>query len=96
MELHIAYKNEELVNQLKHELKQFPLIELVSYSTDVYPERKKAFKLKGGFGARKDPFGVLFDTEHKPIIAFYSETNDCTCEKIIAALKNFIVYDKKV
>ena len=47
----------------------------------MYKERQKAFKVKGGYGARQTPFAVA--TLEGPLKAFYSEDGSCTIENII-------------
>lgn len=55
------------------ELKSKPFIHFCDAGS--MKERKKAFGLKGSFGAREDPFAIIFDKD-KPIKAFYSEAED--------------------
>lgn len=74
---------------------KYVAVKLVGYHEDVLKERKKAFGLKGGYGARKTPFAVLFDNEDNPIQAFYSEVNECTVDNIKKASDSFIVYNKQ-
>lgn len=52
------------------------------YDPNIYKDRKKAFKLKGSYGARLDPFAVILE-DGEPIKAFYSEANECTIDNII-------------
>lgn len=54
---------------------------------DIGSKRDKsaAYKLKGSFGARQDPFAVVFDKD-KPIKAFYSEADN----NVIESLKNYL------
>jgi hypothetical protein len=59
-------------------------VQLEAYNIDIYSDRKKAFKIKGGYGAIQNPFAVLID--EKPIKAFYNEDKSCTFENI----KNYL------
>ena len=52
------------------------------YNPNVYKDRSKAFKTKGAYGARLDPFAVILE-DGEPIKAFYSEVNECTIDNII-------------
>ena len=97
MLLEISYNDDsqELVKQLEKELQKFTNVEFKSYHEGLFKERKKAFKLKGGFSARRTPFAVLVNNDSEPVIAFYSEANTCTIDEILKALNNYAVYDKK-
>ena len=81
MILYISYNNDslELVTQLNSILQD---VEIISYNEDVKKERKKAFGLKGNYGAKESPFSVLYK-EDKPIKAFYTEVRECTLDNII-------------
>jgi hypothetical protein len=74
------YLYEELKNQIDPNK-----VTLKCYNEDVYKERQKAFKVKGGYGARQTPFAVA--TLEGPLKAFYSEDGSCTVENIINYLK---------
>ena len=97
MLLKIAYNDdsERLIKQLKDYIKDFPLIELEAYHEQIFKERKKAFALKGEWGTRQSPFAILIDNDNIPVVAFYSERCECTLDKIIEALKSYIVYGSK-
>lgn len=97
MLLKIAYNDdsERLIKQLKDYIKDFPLIELEAYHEQVFKERKKAFALKGEWGTRQSPFAILIDNDNIPVVAFYNERCECTLDKIIEALKSYIVYGSK-
>ena len=97
MILKVVYDNnsQTLVDELKSVLLNYPFIKLESYHEGLFKERKKAFKLKGGFSARRTPFAVLVNNDSEPVIAFYSEANTCTIDEILKALNNYAVYDKK-
>lgn len=60
----------------------FPEIKIEKYNENDYHERKKAFKLKGGFSARMTPFMLLLTDNNEYIKAFYSEDKGCTLEKL--------------
>lgn len=98
MILKIAYDDDStpLVTKLKEMIPdKFPLLKLESYHEELFTERKKAFKLKGGFSARHNPFAVLIDNDSNPVRAFYSESGDCTKEEIIKTLTNFAAYEQR-
>lgn len=93
--LKVAYddNSEGFVKELDTILSsRFPLIKLESYHEDLFKERKKAFKLKGGYSARKSPFAVVLDDDNKAIAAFYTESDTCTIDNITKTLSKFIVY----
>lgn len=97
--LKIAYddNSENLVKELETLIPfKYPLIKLEAYHENLFKERKKAFKLKGGYSARHCPFAVLLDTDEKVVSVFYSESNDCTLDSIIKTLNNYTLYDKKI
>lgn len=93
--LKIAYNDnsEDLVKELEKLIpSKYPSVNLESFHENLFKERKKAFKLKGGYSARKSPFAILADVDNNPISVFYSESNDCTLNKIEEVLNNFVVY----
>lgn len=98
MILKVAYddNSENLITELKKVLIKFPLVNLEAYHEQVFKERKKAFAIKNEWGTRKTPFAILIDTDNTPVIAFYSEKDNCTSNKINEALYNWIVYGKKI
>ena len=94
--LEVAYddNSENLVNILTDIIpRRFPLVKLTCYHENLFKERKKSFKLKGKYSARKNPFAVLADTDKNIIKAFYSESGDCTYKNIIDTLSNYVVYN---
>lgn len=74
--------------------KKYPLVELVGIHENTLKGKKKAFQIKGSYGARLAPFAVITDDEKNPLKAFYSEANECTVDKIEYILDSFIVYTK--
>ena len=78
MFLKITYNNDsqELINKLKE------IIDVESLNEDSYSSRKKAFSFKHTWGAKKTPFAMLYNEENTPIMAFYSEDNNCNFETI--------------
>lgn len=95
MILKLAYSENstKLAQDLKDYLINYPLLKFETYDEQTISGRKKAFGLKGEWGAKITPFAILIDDEKdKPIIGFYSENNGCTFEKIINALTNYIIY----
>ena len=67
------------------------LVELIGLHENILKERKKAFKVKGGYSARKSPFAVLYDMDKNPVKAFYTEANECTVDNIEKTLDSFII-----
>lgn len=85
--------SETFFNNLKKLIEsEYALIEVTGFHENILKERKKAFKLKGGFSARKNPFVVFFDCDNIPVKAFYSEANECTIDNIKKVLDSFIIY----
>lgn len=97
MILKVVYDDDSqiLVDKLKSILPNYPLIELESYHEGLFKERRKAFKIKGGFSARHTPFAVLINNDSEPVMAFYSEANTCTIDEILKTLNNYTVYGRK-
>lgn len=96
IKLKIAYNDssENLIKELEKVIPtKYALVKLETYHEGLFKERKKAFKLKGGFSARKSPFAVLSDVDDKIIKVFYSESNDCTYENIINTLNEYVPYE---
>ena len=96
--LSIAYNDncEQFTKDMKDALTKYPLVKLVTFHENLLKERKKAFKLKGGFSARQAPFAVLHDEDKTPIKAFYSEAGTCTVDKILETLNTVTPYDSKI
>lgn len=96
MILKVAYNNDcqQLVDNLTKVLSEYSSVQLQTFNEDLFKERKKAFKLKGGFSAREVPFAALIDDNKVPVVAFYNEANTCTIENILNTLNKFVVYNK--
>ena len=67
------------------------LIELVEFSTPFFIEyidektrngKKEAYRIKSEFGARKNPFVVVYNDEDKFIKCYWSENNN-SCQSFI-------------
>ena len=71
---------------------KYPLVELIGLHENILKERKKAFKVKGSYSARKNPFVVLTNYEKIPIKAFYSEAEECVLDNIEKYLDSFITH----
>lgn len=85
--------SETFFNDLKELIEaKYALIEVTGFHENILKERKKAFKLKGGFSAKKNPFVAFFDWDNVPVKAFYSEANECTIDNIKKVLDSFILY----
>lgn len=97
MILKVVYDDDSqtLVNGLNEILQNYPFVELETYHEGLFKERKKAFKIKGGFSTRHTPFAVLINNDSEPVMAFYSEANTCTIDEILKTLNNYTVYDRK-
>lgn len=78
-----CYNNnyELLKDELKKELTQYPEIQFESFNEDSFVERKKSFKIKKSFAAKKIPFCGVFK-DNKMIKGFYTEANECTTKNI--------------
>lgn len=89
MVLELAYNDEcqKFKEQLDHLVQDYPELFYHAYSESHYKEKKKAYKLKGGFSARMTPFVLFKDNEHT--IPFYSESNDCQLDKIKEILNRY-------
>ena len=96
MILKVAYddNSEKLITELKEILVNFPMIELEAYHEQIFKERKKAFAIKNEWGTRMTPFAILIDNDYNPVVAFYSEQNNCTLDKITETLDSYVVYNK--
>lgn len=81
MKVKIVYdnlKDKELV-----EFVQFPAPYFIEYiDTNTRTGLKESYKIKGQFGARKNPFVVLYDDEDKFIKCFWSENGNAVQEFI--------------
>lgn len=83
--LSIAYNNDskEFFQAISELLKNdYPQVALSGYNESAFKSRNKAFKLKGGWSARKTPFALITDEEGNPLKAFYSEVEECTIDNI--------------
>lgn len=69
-------------------------VSLVSYCEDFNKEKKKAFMLKAGYGARKTPFAAITNEDKVPLKAFYSEVSECTVDNIIEYIDDFLAKNK--
>lgn len=77
MVLHICYNNTcfDLPTRIKEICPNN--IKIETYDETLYKEKKKAYKIKGGYSARMTPFMLLTNNKNKYIKAFYSEDNKC-------------------
>lgn len=57
-------------------------IDYEEYDVRYIKDKKKAFKVKGAFSARIDPFIGIYQDD-KPIKGFYSEANECNYDNVI-------------
>lgn len=83
--LSIAYNNDskEFFQAISELLKNdYPQVALSGYNESAFKSRNKAFKLKGGWSARRTPFALITDEEGNPLKAFYSEAEECTIDNI--------------
>lgn len=69
-------------------LENYPEIKVEKYNENNYHERKKAFRIKGGYSARMTPFMLLLTDNKEYIKAFYSEDKGCTLDNLIKILNN--------
>ncbi len=77
-------------------IKDKELIELVEFSTPFFMEYidmrtrsgiKEGYKIKSEFGARKNPFVVVYDDEDKFVKCFWSESGNAI-QQLINDFKN--------
>lgn len=75
--LYVCYndKSKELPQQIQD---KYPELKVISYDENHYAEKKKAYKIKGGYSARMTPFMLLLGEDKSYKKAFYSEDNSCT------------------
>lgn len=74
IKIFIVYDNIEQLDLFKHSTFKnlTPLVEYINMNTK--DGRKNGFKLKGEWGAKTNPFCIIFDGD-KAIKAFYSEND---------------------
>jgi hypothetical protein len=89
MTLELAFNEDclDFKKQLDSLTKQFPTISYSSYDENHYSDKKKAYKLKGGYSARMTPFALFKDDTH--VIPFYSESDDCNLDNIKEILNRY-------
>lgn len=91
--LHVAYdtNSEEFHRELSNLMNtEYPQIKFEAFHENKLRQRTKAFRVKGGYSARKTPFAVLLNAENNPIKAFYSEVEECTVDVISLYIDSFI------
>lgn len=90
VKLQFVYNNDSLIlaQDLMAYAKEINL-DIQGYSEELYREKNKAFKLKGGYSARKTPF-ALITVDGEPIKAYYSEVDECTFSNIKNGLESII------
>lgn len=86
-DVYVVYDNDEALRRLggTYTLKVSPIFHFIDSRT--LNGQKEAFKLKGSWGARMDPFVITFDGE-KAVKAFYSETGENVIESLITFLNS--------
>lgn len=60
----------------------YPELEVVSYDETHYSEKRKAYKIKGGYSARMTPFMLLLGKDKSFKKAFYSEDGNCNIQNL--------------
>lgn len=68
---------------------EHPEIEVKCYDEDHFKEKKQAYRIKGGYSARKTPFMLLTTKDGAYLKAFYSEDNKCTLDSLETFLNNY-------
>ena len=82
IEVYIVYHNNSTLKEIgRSNLKDSPFFHLI----DERKDKKKAWKVKGAFSAKMNPFVVIYDGE-RPMRAFYSETGEDVIESLITYL----------
>lgn len=79
--LYVCYndKCKEFPKQIQDE---YPELNVITYNENHYAEKKKAYKIKGGYSARMTPFILALGKDNSFKKAFYSEDHGCTLEKV--------------
>lgn len=86
--IYIVYENKEQISLFKDTILNFePLVEYINVNTKN--GKKEGYKLKEYWGARKNPFCIIFEGDN-PVKAFYSEDEckDNAIIQLIGYLKN--------
>lgn len=82
MKLILCHANDDWANSIKAKISE--AVETISYNEFYKKERTKAFRVKGGYGARATPFALFYYGENdKEIKPFYSEAGNCTEQEIV-------------
>lgn len=83
MTLYVCYNDSctKFPNAVKETCKPHN-IEVITYNENHYAEKRKAYKIKGGYSARMTPFMLVLGENRSFKKAFYSEDNGCTIEKL--------------
>lgn len=84
-DVYVVYNNDNVLKRLGGTFKVSPFFHFIDSRT--VNGQKEAFKLKGSWGARLDPFAITFD-EDKAVKAFYSETGENVVESLITFLNS--------
>ena len=87
-DVYVVYNNDNVLRRLggTYTLKVSPFFHFIDSRT--LNGQKEAFKLKGSWGARMDPFAIVFDGD-KAIKAFYSETGENIIESLLTFLNSY-------
>lgn len=87
--LEITFNNDclDFRSEIANLVTNYPNLIFHTYNESHYKEKKKAYKLKGGYSARLTPFALFKDNTHT--IPFYSESNDCTLDNIKEILNRY-------
>ncbi len=85
--LYVCYNDasKELPIQIQD---KYPELKVISYDETHYAEKRKAYKIKGGYSARMTPFMLLLGDDKSYKKAFYSEDNNCTIENLEQCLNS--------
>lgn len=88
MTIELAYNNDilDFKKQLENLATNYS-VTIKAYNESHYLEKKKAYRLKGGYSARLIPFVLFKDDNHE--IPFYSESNECTLDNISEILNRY-------
>ena len=65
-------------------------IDFNAFNMSIYKDRKKGFKIKGGFSARLNPFAVIYNEDNEPVKAFYTEAGKCSLDEITKTLNTIL------
>lgn len=86
MEIYVTYNSDNQIEKLKD--RESSSLSFNFINSNSIKGKKKARELKAHWGARLDPFSIIFDGV-RPIKAFYSETGEDIIESLIKYIQSY-------